>query len=160
MAAKSALIDDAKFVFARRVVTRESSPAEDHGTMSQAAFAAAVEQGEFLLHWAAHGLYYGLPIGLKDHLCEGRHVIANISRGALPDAEKACGNVLVLNVTARPEIRAKRMAQRGRETEAAILARLAREKPIQASHALIIDVENNGTIEEAASHFIATLQGL
>ena len=160
MAARDYLVDDERFVFARRVVTRSGSLAEDHDSLSEDDFIAASERGDFLLHWSAHGLHYGLPMVLSDALNAGRHVIANISRGAIFDAERVCRKVIVLNVTADPQIRAARMANRGRESEAAILARLSREAPLKANHAQIIDIENNGEIADANAKFIATLQGL
>lgn len=160
MAAQSALTADNGFVFARRTVTRESSPAEDHDTMSEADFSATIERGGFLLHWQAHGLLYGLPIELADRLAQGYHVVANISRGSIINAEIACRNVVVIHVTARPETRAMRIAQRGRESEEAILARISREAPLTTNRSRVIEISNEGSFEEGAAKLIATLRGL
>jgi ribose 1,5-bisphosphokinase len=160
MAARSALAADDGFVFARRTVTRESSAAEDHSTMSEAEFSATIQRGGFLMHWQAHGLHYGLPIELADCLAQGCHVVANISRGSIIDAETACRNVVVIHVTARPEVRAMRIAQRGRESEEAILARMNREAAITTSRSRIIEIINEGSFDEGAAKLIATLRGL
>lgn len=160
MAARNALTTDERFVFARRIVTRESSAAEDHDTMSEADFLVNIERGGFLLHWQAHGLHYGLPIELADRLAQGCHVVANISRGSITDAETACHNVVVIHVTASPAIRAMRIAQRGREREDDILARMRREAILATGRSRIIELSNEGTFEEGAAKLIATLRDL
>lgn len=160
MAARTALSGDDRFIFARRVVTRDSSASEDHDTLTDTEFSETAKAGGFLLHWSAHGLRYGLPITLAEHLARGRNVVANISRSSITDAESVIPRIIVLNITARPETRVARMAMRGREDADAILARIAREAPLHAKRAHIINIANDGTLEDAAVRFIATLQGL
>ncbi|MCY4190996.1 MAG: hypothetical protein OXD42_06705 [Rhodospirillaceae bacterium] len=82
--AREALADDARFVFARRFITRDATVGgEDHQPISDAEFSAIEESGGFLFSWRAHGLSYGLPASLRDDLDAGRHVVANVSRAAL-----------------------------------------------------------------------------
>ena len=78
--AKSACADDKSIVFARRVVTREASSAEDNEPMSADAFREAQARGAFAIHWEAHGHAYGLPRGIEDDIRAGRTVVANVSR--------------------------------------------------------------------------------
>src|SRR5487761_2171053 len=80
----------------------------------------------FALRWRAHGLDYGIPEDIEDDLARGRIVIANVSRAVIADAA-ARFPVRVIAVTAPAAILAARLAGRGRETEADIAARLARD---------------------------------
>lgn len=160
MAARTALYDDERFVFARRIVTRSASDAEDHDTLSVPEFISSRAQNGFLIDWSAHGLLYGLPRNLLNNLAQGQHVIANISRSSIQDIETLCDNVTVIHITASPDIRAQRIATRGRETEDAIRERIAREAPLQVRRAHIIEIRNDGSFDEAKEIFIATLRAL
>ncbi len=122
---------DPRIVFARRVVTRPAqADAEDHDSLDAAGFARAEAEGAFALVWAAHGLRYGLPRALCDALTEGRTVVANLSRRSLAEAAAVFGALHVLEVTASPEILLARLVARGREDEATIRDRLARQVPM------------------------------
>jgi thymidine phosphorylase len=128
--ARKLLAEDDRFHFVRRVITRPAEAGgEDHTEMSSEAFARARKAGEFFAHWSAHGLDYGLPIALTEELAGGRHVIANGSRATIADIAGRVENLVVIEITARPETIAQRLAARGRETDKAIAARLARASP-------------------------------
>ena len=154
--AKATHKGDTSIVFARRVITRQPM-GEDHDTLTEDAFIKADQDGAFLLTWKAHGLHYGLPASLQDDLRIGRMVIANVSRSVIPDAEKLDAEVTVINVTAAPEILAPRIAARGRENRAEIELRLKREQPIVTTRARIIDVHNDGALEEGERLFMSAL---
>src|SRR5580704_1775606 len=109
--ARKLLAEDDGFHFARRVLTRRA------------------EAGGFSAHWSAHGLDYGLPVALTEELAGGRHVIANGSRATIADIAGRVENFVTIEITARPETIAQRLAARGRETDEAIAARLARASP-------------------------------
>ncbi|GGB06483.1 ribose 1,5-bisphosphate phosphokinase PhnN [Brucella endophytica] len=139
--------------FARRVVTRVADTTlEDHDTMDEAAFRAAARRGVFCLSWQAHGLRYGLPRALKDSVSAGCAVVANISRRAIPDATRVFPVIDVIEITARPEIRAERLMRRGRETEARVRERIARDVAcdIPLSVRRFIRIDNSAGLEEAA----------
>ena len=148
---------DTAIVFARRIITREPM-GEDHDTLTEAAFIKAQQSGAFLLAWQAHGLHYGIPASLHDDLLSGRLVIANVSRSVIPDAEKLDADLTVLNVTAAPAVLAQRIATRGRENLVEIELRLKREQPIVATRARIIDVHNDGTLEDGIRLFMSALE--
>ena len=154
--AKTAYKGNPEIVFARRVITREPI-GEDHDTLDEAAFIAAHQSGAFLLAWRAHGLHYGIPAGLREDLQMGRMVIANVSRSVIPDAEKLDANVTIVNVTASPNVLARRIAARGRESEVEIELRLKREQPILTTRAQLINVQNDGALEDATRQFMAAL---
>jgi guanylate kinase len=154
--ARAAHKDNPHVVFARRVITRQPM-GEDHDTLDAEAFVQALQNGAFLLAWRAHGLHYGLPVSLRDDLRAGRLVVANVSRAVIPEAEALGANLTVLNVTAAPEVLARRIAARGRESHADIELRLKREQPIVTTRARLIDVRNDGALADGARHFMEAL---
>jgi phosphonate metabolism protein PhnN/1,5-bisphosphokinase (PRPP-forming) len=158
-AARAVLAGDGPIRFARRLITRPAmAGAEDHDSCSEAAFEAAVTDGAIALHWRAHGLSYGIPATELAGLKRGETVIANISRGVIAQAEALGGHCVVVEITAPPEVLAKRLAARGRESEADIAARLAREAPLVTRRAELMRIQNDRTVAEAAGEFVAVLR--
>lgn len=144
--------------FVRRVITRPcDASTEDHDTLEEAAFDDAEENGAFALSWSAHGLKYGLPANVDAAIANGRVAIANVSRGALPALRKRYANVAVVEITAKPEILAQRLAARGRESRGEVLARLARTAPAD-NGADAISIDNSGPSEEAGARFLAIVR--
>ncbi|MGY4301285.1 energy-coupling factor transporter ATP-binding protein EcfA2 [Bradyrhizobium sp. i1.4.4] len=90
--AQAACVDDRDIVFPRRVVTRESSEAEDNIAMSQDEFRRAREHGDFAVHWEAHGHSYALPLEINDDILAGRAVVANVSRTVIGALRQAYAN--------------------------------------------------------------------
>lgn len=133
-------------VQARRVITR---PAEAGGEDFEGVTAEEFERrratGEFVLWWDAHGLRYGIPRAIVERLDDGADVIANLSRGALPDARRIFRGMVVLTLTARPEVLAARLAGRGRETAEDIAERLARADGFTVSGPDVVTLDNSGT---------------
>jgi len=153
--ARKALSDDPRFRFVRRVITRpEDAGGEDHEAVTEAEFT----QREYALQWRAHGLSYGIPLDVADSLAHGQVVVANASRGVIAEAA-ARFPVRVLVVTAPAEALAARLAQRGRETEADIAARLARDVALPGG-VPVDTVVNDGTQEQGAAQIIALLRGV
>jgi phosphonate metabolism protein PhnN/1,5-bisphosphokinase (PRPP-forming) len=160
-AARVALAGDDRFHFARRIITRTSHDAsESHDVMSPEAFDRAVAAREFLLSWRAHGLGYAIPGAAVAALRNSQVVVANVSRTSIETAERLVERVVVLHVTAPVSVLAQRIAARGREPEEAIAARLARQAPLSAVRAPIIDVMNTDSLEDAARHFTDVLRAL
>ncbi|MEO7221920.1 MAG: phosphonate metabolism protein/1,5-bisphosphokinase (PRPP-forming) PhnN, partial [Devosia sp.] len=127
-AAKAALAGDKRFVFPRRVVTRPAVAAlEDHDSVTPEVFALQEANGAYALSWEAHGLRYGLPQTIVDDIEAGRLVVMNSSRAMIGTARARFPGTVVVVVEATPEVRAQRLAGRGRETTAEVAARLARE---------------------------------
>src|SRR5215467_8848455 len=69
--ARAACADDPAIVFARRVVTREASSAEDNEQISVDGFREAEARAAFAVHWEAHGHAYGLPRSINDDILAG-----------------------------------------------------------------------------------------
>jgi ribose 1,5-bisphosphokinase len=110
----------------RRVITRPADPqGEGHEAVSEAEFATRLDEGGFALHWRAHGLRYGVPVGIGLDLATGRDLLVNLSRGVLAEAQARFQPFAVLHLVADPQVLAARLAARGREAGAEIGERLA-----------------------------------
>ena len=141
--ARTRLAHDPRFIFPRRVITREAqADAEDHDTLDVAAFNVARDAGQLALHWGAHGLFYGLTKTSLEAVKRGATAIINVSRGVIAEAEMLDARITVISVKCRPELLAERIARRGRETAEDILLRLKREAPIRATTAKVIEIIN------------------
>ena len=124
--ARAACAGDDRVVFARRVVTRESSDFEDNEQVTPDAFRQALARGDFAVHWEAHSLCYALPSAIDDDLRAGRTVVVNISRSVIGRLRAGYADVVVVAVTAPPEVLAARLAARGRASDGPIAQRLQR----------------------------------
>ena len=158
-AARTALAGDARFVFPRRAVTRTAIAAlEDHESVTPAEFALHAANGAYALRWAAHGLSYGLPASIAADIAAGRVVVVNGSRAMVGAARATFPGTAVIVIEASPEVRAERLAGRGRETAAEVTARLSREVAMRLPDAIRID--NSGAVAEGVARFLAALRPL
>lgn len=152
-------VDPQRTFFVRRIVTRAAdSEAEDHDTMNCEAFAAAQAEGAFALCWKAHGLDYGLPAGVDAAICDGRVVVANVSRAVLPLLRERYRHVVPVHVFADPDILAARIARRGRESGEAIAARVSRDPGISLAGGDIVRIDNGGELTVAVDRFVAAIE--
>lgn len=124
--ARAACIDDNSVVFPRRVVTRESSADEDNIAVTPDEFRRAREHGDYAMHWDAHGHSYALSTEINDHIRAGRTVVANVSRTVVGGLRQTYANVVVIAVTAPPDVLAARLAARARHSDGNIAERLTR----------------------------------
>jgi len=150
-----------KMHLVRRVITRAPGlGGEDYDAVSVAEFKAMAARGAFAVHWRAHGLFYGIPISVHSHLNAGTDCLVNFSRSALTEAARIFPRLMVLNVTARPETLARRLAARGREAEAEIAARLAQaDKPLPDG-LNVFQLPNDGPLADTVARARAVLQPL
>jgi ribose 1,5-bisphosphokinase len=143
--AAQTLAADDRFHFVRRVVTRPATE-EDHDVADAEGFATRRRAGDFALHWEAHGLSYGIPADILEHLSRGRSVVANVSRGVLAEAA-ARFPTLVIEITVSDWVRAIRLRKRGREAAEDVTARLIRD--IRLPQGLpVFTIVNDGTIAQ------------
>ncbi|MGV1915579.1 phosphonate metabolism protein/1,5-bisphosphokinase (PRPP-forming) PhnN [Rhizobium sp. 22-785-1] len=153
------LRDQADVHFVRRIITRDSDAGgENHEGCSEETFQRKKVAGEFCVSWSAHGLHYGIPASVKQHLKKGGVAVANGSRSALPHFRAAFPNLKVVVVTARPEILSARLANRGRESMSEIMGRLDRKVEAICDSFDVTTIDNSGEIEEAGSVLLALLQ--
>jgi thymidine phosphorylase len=163
---KDSLIDGAKkllppeqFVFAKRTVTRPPGMiGEDYQSCGPTTFAQRKLEGGFLVTWQAHGYEYGLPRELTTEQAHGMHIVANGSRSAVQEISQTIDNLVVIHITAPVGILAKRLALRGRETEAQITARLNRQTSTFPSQIEVHQVHNDASLEEGVKRFVDTIK--
>ncbi|WP_246701799.1 phosphonate metabolism protein/1,5-bisphosphokinase (PRPP-forming) PhnN [Rhizobium terricola] len=147
--------------FVRRVITRPTDAGgEAHLGVSTADFSTLKEGGAFAVDWDAHGLSYGIPAAVHEKLALGHLVIANGSRSALPHFARAFSPLVVVNVTASPEVLAERLTARGRESRAEILERLKRGSLAVDGDYDVVDIDNSGLLADAGEKLIATLEDI
>lgn len=158
--AREILGQDRRFCFAERIVTRPATAAEKHGSIGETEFAAAATQGGFALTWRAHGLLYGIPASIDRAINEGQIAVVNGSRGASGDARRRYQRVYLILVDCPLDIRAARLAARGRETEAEIRARLARSvssfDPAEAD----LRIDNSGPLAKGVDTLVTALRSM
>ena len=164
-AGKDSLIDGARqqlpadsFVFARRVITRApGKPGEDYDSCTEEEFLQRKAQGEFLITWGAHGLFYGLPKALLAIQQGGQHIIANGSRGVAEQIKALVPGLVFIEITAPVEVLAKRIAQRGRETEQEISQRLSRQVSALPAGVNTYRVHNDQSVDVGIERFVSTI---
>jgi ribose 1,5-bisphosphokinase len=128
--------------------------------VNEAEFANAALEGRFALTWEAHGLSYALPSSLDYMIRRGQTVVFNSSRAIIGTARERYARVCVVLVECPLEIRAERLALRGRETAASIEARLIRKvtefDPSEAS----VMIDNSGDLHHGVDALVAALRSL
>jgi ribose 1,5-bisphosphokinase len=154
--ARAACAGDAGIVFPRRVVTRPASPAEDNAQVTLDAFREALAGGDFAMHWEAHGHRYALPRSIDDDVRAGRTVVFNASRTVIETMRRAYAHVVVVSITAPPNVLAERLASRGRDSDGPIEPRLRRAVDEAVADATIVNV---GAIESHARSLIQIIKG-
>ena len=156
--ARAACAGDGNIVFPRRVVTREPSAFEDNEQVSLEAFRQAQAQGEFAIHWQAHGHCYALRRAIDDQLRAGRSVVANVSRTVVQAMRRAYADVVVVMVTAPSDILSQRLAGRARGSDGQIADRLRRVVD-DAAAAPDLTIMNVGSAEDHALELVRAIRG-
>ncbi len=142
----------------RRTITRAPDlGGEDYDAATPEAFALAVRDGAFCVHWSAHGLSYGIPSDVVADVQHGMDCLANFSRSALPQAASVFPALTVLNITASPETLARRLSGRGRETETEIAQRLSQAGKPVPNGLNILAIANDGALDHAVAQALVAL---
>ncbi len=145
----------------RRAITRPSEKGgEPFEGIDAALFEARRAAGKFCLTWQAHGLCYGIPASALADVQTGAERLVNLSRGVLTEAGRVFPALVVLHVTASPDVLAARLAGRGRETADDIAARLARPGAPLPDGLDQHEIRNEGTLEDAVRAALAILDGV
>lgn len=153
--------NDPRIGFVQRVITRPADGAtEDHVPASLEDFESSERQGRFAVTWGAHGLRYGIPAETLDEIAAGKVLIANGSRAALGGFRAAYPDLAVLEITARPDIIAARLAQRGRESASEIEQRISRDTGDWRPDCPHAGIDNSGSLEDAAERLYAAIATL
>ncbi|WP_045392461.1 AAA family ATPase [Falsirhodobacter sp. alg1] len=136
----------------RRVITRPEAPDDEpFEGVSPEIFAEREAAGQFALCWNAHGLRYAIP-----RPTGAGPTIFNGSRKRLLEAAAAFPGLEIIHITAPQDIRAARLALRGREDAADIAARLRREAPLP-SGLIVHEIDNGRDLDRAVAAFLRVL---
>lgn len=155
--ARAACADDHDIVFPRRVVTRASSADEDNIALSPDEFARARDHGDFAVHWDAHGHSYALPLEINDDIRAGRAVVVNVSRTVIAALRGTYANVIVVAITAPPDVLAQRLAARARHSDGNIADRLARSVDDASANA-DVTILNAGSADYHSRHLLRVIR--
>lgn len=155
--AQAACADDHDIVFPRRVVTRASSADEDNIALSPDEFARARDHGDFAVHWDAHGHCYALPLEINDDIRAGRAVVVNVSRTVIAALRGTYANVVVVAITAPPDVLAQRLAARARHSDGNIADRLARSVDDASANA-DVTILNAGSADYHSRHLLRVIR--
>jgi ribose 1,5-bisphosphokinase len=157
--ARAACADDGTIVFPRRVVTRAPSSFEDNEQVSLEAFRQAQARGEFAIHWEAHSHCYALRRAIDGQLRAGRAVVANVSRTVVETMRRTYADVLVVSITAPPEILNQRLAARARGSDGRVADRLNRSIN-DAVATPDLTILNVGSAEDHARELLRAIKGV
>ncbi|MGO1768853.1 MAG: phosphonate metabolism protein/1,5-bisphosphokinase (PRPP-forming) PhnN [Microbacterium sp.] len=146
-------------LFPQRVITRPAGPGEDHLPVTEGEFSDRASRGGFAVRWDAHGLRYGVPSSVADHVGAGGVAVVNVSRAALTELEEVFGRVRVVRVSVAEHVRRERILSRGREDEAAAHARLARADPAP-DFPVDLEIVNDGSVADAGGRLLALVEGV
>jgi ribose 1,5-bisphosphokinase len=155
--ARAACVDDPNVVFPRRIITREASASEENEEVSPGTFQEALARGDYAMHWEAHGHCYALSRAIDDELRLGRTVVANVSRTVIGAMRRAYADVVIVSITAPPDVLAERIAMRARSSDR-LESRLRRTVE-DASAAPDVTIINTGCAEYHARQLVRAIKG-
>jgi phosphonate metabolism protein PhnN/1,5-bisphosphokinase (PRPP-forming) len=155
--ARAALAGDGRFIFADRHVSRPAHAAEVHVSLTDAAFADAAVRREYALTWTAHGLNYGIPATIDDHIRSGRTVVFNASRAIVAEARRRYAHPRIALIECPAEIRAARVALRAREQPPQLRERLTRTVEGFDEAWVDVRIDNSCALQLGIERFLAAL---
>jgi len=154
--------ENSQVTFARRVITRPCDPkSEIHDSVSQELFLQQREAGAFSISWQANNLYYGIPADVHDDVAQGKNVIINGSRAAIPEFRKQFSSLRVISITVAKDELFDRLKNRKRESIEEIEARLVRNDRLgELSGEDVSTIDNSGPRGSSIPEFISLLEAL
>lgn len=157
--ARNRLSDEADIAFVRRFITRDGDAGgEDHHAVTVAEFDSLQAQGAFAVSWGAHGLFYGVPANTRARIALGETLVVNGSRAAIAEFLRVYPSLVVISITARPDVIAERLAARGRESIEEIGRRLSRTTDGWQENCRCISIDNSGAIEDAGDALLDAIR--
>jgi ribose 1,5-bisphosphokinase len=100
-----------------------------------------------------------LPRAIDDDIRAGRTVVANVSRTVIDAMRRAYADVVVVSITAPPEILGQRLAIRARSSDRKIADRLNRAVDDVAA-APDVTITNVGSAEHHARELVQLIRGI
>lgn len=148
---------------APRVITREADRGVNGALpVSMQEFLQMEAAGVLALSWRANGYAYGILQHINDRLAAGKDVLVNGSRAYLPTALLRYRELVPVMLQVEPGVLHDRLRRRGRETEAQIQARLARNTILDVMPAAVASsvlcIDNSRTPEDAVQSLYIQLE--
>ena len=139
----------------KRVITRaEHAESESFESVTKAEFLDQLNHKEFLFHWHAHDLYYGIrSADVLPYLEIGAAVMINGSRAALDKMRNHYPSIHPIGLSVAPATLKQRLELRGRENMEQIATRLERAARPMPTNCHIIS--NDGRLDETAKKVVA-----
>ncbi|MBN4664527.1 phosphonate metabolism protein/1,5-bisphosphokinase (PRPP-forming) PhnN [Pandoraea nosoerga] len=146
-------------LFAHRYITRAPAHGENHIALTHAEFAQRRALGCFALDWESHDCRYGVGVEIDAWMAAGANVVVNGSRAFLGRAVRRYGERLhLVEVRVDPQVRALRLARRGRETGDALHKRVTHRVAWTPPDGVPLTVvSNDGALAEAGDRLVAVL---
>ncbi len=144
---------------ARRSITRPADGGtEAHEALTEQAFSDLEAAGGFAMRWEANGLCYGIRRSELAPLEDGHWVLVNGSRAYVAQLRQGWPGASVLHIQAPADVVRQRLLARGRETGAALEARILRSQDLNAAR-LPGDMElvNAGSLDGSGRELLALL---
>lgn len=147
---------------AQRVITRSAEAlGEAAVAVSPGEFERLQRDGAFAISWHANGLCYGIPRQVDAWLAAGQDVLVNGSRGFLGEARQRYPDLLAVLLTVEHAALRQRLLARGRETQAEIEARLARNGQfvagVTAEAGRLHLLDNSGPLERTVDELLCLI---
>lgn len=148
-----------RIAVAHRYITRPAERGgENHVALTPDEFAARRVAGLLAYSWSAHGYDYGIGVEIATWRRAGFAVVVSGSRAHFSTLKPH--GIKPVVITASPDILARRLTARGRETTAEIHQRLARRDQFVIDHPAAVTIDNSGPLETAVQGFLAVLRNL
>lgn len=138
-------------LFAHRYITRPAhAGGENHIAVTPHEFERLQEAGAFTLHWKGNGLCYGIGREVDTWLSAGMNVVVNGSRAHLNEAVRRYPQLCPVLIDVTESVLAERLFARARESNTAIIERLARHRALPpVDHPELVVIRNDGPLEHA-----------
>ena len=157
--ARAQLAGHPGIVFAHRYITRPAAAGcENHIELTEAEFDARLAGGLFAMHWASHGLRYGIGKEINLWLAKELTVVLNGSRAYLGGAAAIYPELFPVHIDVAPEILRQRLLARGRETPVQVEQRIERTGAMtDMDLPNSVRLRNDADIETAGRAFVNLL---
>ena len=139
-----------------KTITRPAE-ADEHIPVTEEEFAKLKRDYAFSLSWDANGFRYGISRDLEARLEAGQSVILNGSRSIVADVLEKFEPARIIYVSARLDVLAQRLRERGRESDEEIELRLARADRAAPKGPSVFAVDNSDSLEDSVAVFLEAL---
>lgn len=116
--------------------------------------------GYYLLHWAAHGVQYGVPSAECAGLERGQSVLTIASRTMLEAVRALAHPAHFIEIRAPYAVLQQRLLQRGGRPGSEIAGRLSRASAFPVDGPDVHVIDNGGALSESGPSFVALLTRL